>query len=49
MKYLLIDIENEFLIDGETGEILAMSGGDINKTLRAFDNQGVSYIMQIWA
>ena len=48
MKNLLLDIENKFLIDGETGEILAEHGCDINRTLRAFDAQGITYTMQIW-
>lgn len=48
MKHLLLDIENKFLIDGETGEILAERGCDINKTLRDFDTQGIAYTMQIW-
>lgn len=48
MKHLLLDIENKFLIDGETGEILAKYGCDINRTLRTFDTQGITYTMQIW-
>ena len=48
MKHLLLDIENKFLIDDETGEILAECGCDINKTLRDFDAQDVAYTMQIW-
>ena len=48
MKHLILDIENKFLIDRETGEILAERRHDINKTLRAFDAQGITYTMQIW-
>lgn len=48
MKHLLLDIENKFLIDGGTGEILAEHECDINKVLRTFDTQNISYTMQIW-
>lgn len=47
MKHLLLDIENKFLIDEETGEILAERGWDLNKTLRDFDRQGITYTIQI--
>ena len=48
MKHLLLDIENKFLIDDETGKILAERGCDINKILRDFDAQGITYTIQIW-
>lgn len=48
MKHLILDIENKFLIDGDTKEILAKHGCDINRTLRAFDDQGITYTMRIW-
>lgn len=48
MKHLILNLEKKFLIDSDTGEVLAKPGCDINKILRTFDAQGIAYTMQIW-
>lgn len=47
-RTLIIDVDNRRLIDRETGEILAKGGWEINRTLRAFDREGIVYTMQVW-
>ena len=48
MKHLILNLEKKFLIDSDTGEVLARPGCDINKILRTFDAQGIAYTKQIW-
>ena len=47
-RTLIIDFDNKRLIDRETGEILANGCWEINRTLRAFDQEGTVYTMQVW-